>query len=224
MTQALTTNGINWNEIDKVFLDMDGTLLDLGYDSWFWLQYVPEQYALANRMPVTQALEVIRAWINRHHGTLNWYCLDFWSDELGLDIPALKVQVAHLIAVHPFVPAFLDRVGRLGKEIWLVTNAHGKTLDLKMGQTALAGRFHRIFTSQDIGAPKEDLLFWRRLREKNSFDPSRTLLADDTVAVLETAERFGIRFLVQVARFSSARPPATAGRFFSIERFHEIIP
>ena len=75
-----------------------------------------------------------------------------------------------------------------------------------------------------MGVPKEDLLFWQRLREKISFDPSRALLADDTVAVLETAERFGIRFLVQVARFSSARPPAAPGRFFAIDLFHEITP
>jgi len=25
--------GINWGEIDKVFLDMDGTLLDLNFDN-----------------------------------------------------------------------------------------------------------------------------------------------------------------------------------------------
>jgi putative hydrolase of the HAD superfamily len=203
---------------------MDGTLLDRHFDDHFWEEHLPIAYADQRGLGLEEAKEELFGLYRAQEGTLNWTDIDFWSDELGLDIPVLKRQVAHLIAVHPFVPAFLDRVRIVGKEVWLVTNAHGKTLDLKMGQTALAGRFHRIFTSQDIGAPKEDLLFWQRLREKISFDPARTLLADDTVAVLETAERFGIRFLVQVARFSSTRPPAAAGRFFSVEWFHEIMP
>ncbi|MFV8760570.1 GMP/IMP nucleotidase, partial [Yersinia enterocolitica] len=28
---------LNWQEIDTVLLDMDGTLLDLEFDSHFWL-------------------------------------------------------------------------------------------------------------------------------------------------------------------------------------------
>ena len=203
---------------------MDGTLLDRHFDDHFWEEHLPLAYANQRGLGVEEAKEELFGLYRSQEGTLNWTDIDSWSDELGLDIPSLKGQVAHLIAIHPFVPAFLDRMRHLGKEVWLVTNAHGKTLDLKMGQTALAGWFHGVFTSQDIGTPKEDLLFWQRLQAKISFDPSRALLADDTVAVLETAERFGIRFLVQVARFSSARPPAAPGRFFSIEWFREIMP
>jgi FMN phosphatase YigB (HAD superfamily) len=224
LTSPALNRAPRWEEIDTVLLDMDGTLLDRHFDDHFWEEHLPVAYANQRGLGVAEAKEELFGRYRSQEGTLNRTDIDFWSDELGLDIPALKRQVAHLIAVHPFVPAFLDRVGRLGKEIWLVTNAHGKTLDLKMGQTALAGRFHQIFTSQDIGAPKEDLLFWQRLREKIAFDPSRALLADDTVAVLETAGRFGVRFLVQVARFSSVRPPAAVGRFFSVEWFHEIMP
>ena len=35
----------SWNEIDTVLLDMDGTLLDLRFDNYFWLEVVPERYA-----------------------------------------------------------------------------------------------------------------------------------------------------------------------------------
>ena len=35
--------------------------------------------------------------------TLNWTDLDYWSEQLGLDIPLLKHEVDHLIAVHPDV-------------------------------------------------------------------------------------------------------------------------
>ena len=36
---------INWNHIDTVLLDMDGTLLDLHFDNHFWVEYLPQRYA-----------------------------------------------------------------------------------------------------------------------------------------------------------------------------------
>ena len=35
------SDSLNWSGIDTVLLDMDGTLLDLAFDSLFWLQHVP---------------------------------------------------------------------------------------------------------------------------------------------------------------------------------------
>ena len=32
----------DWQEIDTVLLDMDGTLLDLHYDNYFWLTHIPK--------------------------------------------------------------------------------------------------------------------------------------------------------------------------------------
>ena len=41
---------LNWSKIDTVLLDMDGTLLDLHYDSHFWLNVIPQQHALAKNI------------------------------------------------------------------------------------------------------------------------------------------------------------------------------
>lgn len=203
---------------------MDGTLLDRHFDDHFWLEHVPAEYARLRSMDREEAKRELFRRYRSQEGTLNWTDLDYWSETLALDIPALKRQVDHLIAVHPGVVAFLDRVERSGRRVWMVTNAHDKTLALKMEKTALAGRFERIFTSSRIGTPKEDVRFWEVLHRRASFDPARALLADDTPAVLRTAASFGIGFLVQVARFSSTCEPRSSPHFFSIERFTEIMP
>ena len=71
--------GINWDEIDNVMLDMDGTLLDLHFDNFFWLTYLPEHYA--KKFPGQE--EKARHWMSQQlkyrHGSLEWYCTDFWT-------------------------------------------------------------------------------------------------------------------------------------------------
>lgn len=32
---------LDWQQIDTVLLDMDGTLLDLHFDTYFWLTHMP---------------------------------------------------------------------------------------------------------------------------------------------------------------------------------------
>ncbi len=213
-----------WEEIDVVLLDMDGTLLDKHFDDHFWEEYVPQQYAANNGISVEDARGKLLKHYKTHEGTLNWTDLDFWSDELGLDILKLKRQVDHLISVHPFVIPFLDRIREIGKRVYLVTNAHSKTLDLKMEKTLLAGKFDAMITSQDLGAPKERPESWDRLQQLIQFDRRNTLLAEDTIDVLEAAEKFGIRYLVHVSKASSKKPPELSERYYSINTFLEITP
>ena len=40
---------LNWSKIDTVLLDMDGTLLDLHYDSHFWLNVIPAATRISKR-------------------------------------------------------------------------------------------------------------------------------------------------------------------------------
>ncbi len=214
----------NWEQIDVVLLDMDGTLLDKHFDDHFWEEYVPQQYAANNSISVEDAREKLMEHYRAVEGTLNWTDLNFWSDELGLDIPKLKRQVDHLISVHPFVIPFLDRIREIGKRVYLVTNAHSKTLDLKMEKTLLAGKFDAMITSQDLGAPKERPESWKKLQQLIKFDPGTTLLAEDTVDVLKAAEKFGIRFLVHISKPSTRKPPMPSEKYYSIHTFLDITP
>ncbi|MDH5631676.1 MAG: GMP/IMP nucleotidase [Gammaproteobacteria bacterium] len=215
---------IHWPDIDKIFLDMDGTLLDLHYDNHFWLEHVPRRYAEANSLSLQQSKDFLYARFKEDEGTLNWYCVDYWSDQLGLDIPLLKQEVNHLIAVHPHVIDFLKAARAMNKRVVLVTNAHGKVLDIKMNRTQLAGYFDRLITAHDLGLPKEGTGFWVRFQEIEAFDSERTLLVDDSLPVLDAARAYGFRHLLCIHAPDSRAGSRRISAYPAIDTFDEITP
>ncbi len=215
---------IDWQRIDTVFLDMDGTLLDLHFDNHFWLEHVPQRYAQARGLSREQARQELFTRYQDVEGTLEWYCVDHWSRELGLDIALLKQEVDHLISVHPHVVDFLDAMRRLGKKTLLITNAHQKSLALKMDRTKLAGHLDGIICSHDLGYPKESHEFWRRLQQLEPFDTASTLFVDDSPSVLRSAQRYGIEWLLMVLRPDTREPARTTEDFSAINDFSEIMP
>ncbi len=215
---------IDWTDIDTVLLDMDGTLLDRHFDDHFWLEHVPRRYATNRNIPLDRAKELLYSLFRSQENTLNWTDLDYWSEQLELDIPLLKLEVEHLIAVHPYVSEFLLFLRQHGKGIYLVTNAHSKTLNLKMRKTRLGPYFTGIVSAHDLGLPKEEAAFWEKLKEVIPYDPARTLLGEDSETNLASAQTFGISYLVYVSRFSSAVSPKASERFPSIHFFNELIP
>ncbi len=215
---------LDWSTIDSVFLDMDGTLLDLNFDNYFWTEHVPQRYAELHRIDIDAAKAELFPRMKAVEGSMDWYCLDYWSRELGMDVALLKEEVDHLIAVHPHVTDFLDAVRTLGKRMVLVTNAHMKSLELKMSRTQLGGHFDRLICTHTFRIPKERPELWSHLHAIEPFDPERTLLVDDSVPVLESARRYGIAQLVAITRPDSRGPLRQVEGFATIESFEEIMP
>ena len=218
------TELINWQKIHSVFLDMDGTLLDLNFDNHFWQEHVPKRYGERNDLTVEVAKAQIYPRFKSAEGTLDWYCLDYWSNELGMDIAELKQEVNHLIQVHPYVIDFLQAVKRTGRRLVLVTNAHMKSLALKMQQTQLAGFFDNIVISHDLGYAKETPQFWERLNQVEPFSKEATLLVDDSLPVLTAARNYGIAYLLAVRKPDTRQPEKEVLDFKAISSFKEIIP
>jgi len=214
----------NWQEVDWVLLDMDGTLLDKHFDDYFWETLVPGEYARGRGLGLPEACEELFARYKREEGTLNWTDIDFWSRELNLDIPALKEGIRHLIEVHPDSEPFLKYVHNLKKQVILVTNAHYKTLDLKMNHAGLLGYFDYVVSSFDLGAPKELRQFWQALSDKIGFDPQRTMLVDDNREALQAARDYGIKYVFFKAISSSQAEPETSRRFPVLHYFTELMP
>ena len=215
---------ITWDQLDTLLLDLDGTLLDLHYDNHFWLEHVPRRYAEKNALSLDTAKTEVLARYKHAEGTLNWYCVDYWSRELKLDIPQLKEEVEHLIAVHPHVLDFLAAVRALKKRIVLVTNAHGKTLSIKFRRTPLGGHFDAVVCSHDLGLPKEHFDFWEKMQKVQPFVKESALLIDDSLPVLRSASRYGIGQLLAVYKPDSKLPEKDVGEFRAIRSFRELLP
>jgi HAD superfamily hydrolase (TIGR01509 family) len=214
----------DWQDIDTVFLDLDGTLLDLHFDNHFWLEHVPVRYAEKHGLTADEANKALMDRYSEVKGRLEWYCVDFWTQELELDIEQLKHETSHKIAVHPQVREFLQAIRDIGKRIVLVTNAHPASLALKMKKTGLEPYFDRMINAHDIGLAKEHDGFWRQLHIIEPYDPESTLLIDDNLEVLESAENFGIEYLLAVSKPDSQSNIVETQRYVALKSFSEIIP
>lgn len=214
---------IPWQEIQTVLLDLDGTLLDLGFDNHFWRNHVPYCYACKHDLDIEQAQQLVFPRYKQAEGTLNWYCVDYWTRTLELDIVKLKQQQAHRIRPRADALYFLDWLQRKGLDVRLVTNAHRKTLDIKLAQTGIDHYFDLLACSHEYGAAKEHGAFWPAFQSRHPFNPDRTLFIDDNVPVLRSAHNFGIRYLRAILQPDSAQPHKDTEEFVAIHNFTEIL-
>ena len=212
-----------WTAIDTVFLDMDGTLLDLHFDNHFWQEHVPLRWGEKHGLSLEAAKQALYPRFRAVEGTIDWYCVDYWSRELGLDITALKRELTDLIRVHPHVTEFLAVLAASERRAALLTNAHQKVVELKMACTGLDCHFDALICSHAFGVPKEDPRFWPALAEQDGFDPARTLFVDDSLPVLRAARDYGIRHLRAVRRPDTRGAPRQTDEFEVIESFDELL-
>ena len=207
-----------WDHIDTVLLDLDGTLLDLSFDNDFWLSFIPEVYAAAQSLSLEEAKAMLAPRFRACEGTLSWYCIDYWSRELGLDVAALKRTQADRVAWLPGAVDFLVRLRALGKRLVLLTNSHPQVLKIKDEQTGVTGYLDVAISSHVFQAPKESPAFWKAVREVEPFDPQRSLFVDDSPPVLRAARAAGVRWIRGVRRVSDAR----GGQFRPLGDYGEI--
>lgn len=215
---------IDWQSIDTVLLDMDGTLLDLHFDNYFWLHHLPDRYAQAHELDFATAQQELRQYIQQYEGTLNWYCLDHWSELVNMDITLLKEEVKHKIQARPYAEEFLQRLRNLNKKLILATNAHPKSVRLKLDVTHIDQWLDIVISSHEFGSPKEEQAFWQQLQEREAFEPQRTLFIDDTIRVLRSARQFGIAHLVCINKPDSQKPSQASNEFLDIDHFDQILP
>jgi len=209
-------------QCETLMLDMDGTLLDLAFDNHVWLEVVPAEYARQNDLSEDEARAMLYAKMQSLKGELDWYCLDYWSEQLDLDIVNLHRDLNHRIGYLPGAERFLQRVAAHDIRLLLVTNSHRTTLALKTEVTGVVRFFDAIYTSHDLGHAKEEQAFWQVLQEAEDFDLERTLFVDDNVAVLASARTFGISKLLAISKPATDEPQRDISEFPSVAGVREI--
>jgi HAD superfamily hydrolase (TIGR01509 family) len=199
------------HHIDTLLLDLDGTLLDLAFDTHFWHEVVPEYYGRVRGMSAGEALEKeIGPKLRSVEGTLNWYSLDYWSRALDLDLSRIKTEHDSRIAWLPGAQDFLRRQRAAGRRLILITNSAPETLRIKDAKVAIRPLLDAVYSSHEFGAPKEYAEFWLRLRRAETFDPARSAFIDDNPKVLAAARAAGIDTVIAVTDPDSSRAPRGA--------------
>ena len=222
MARSSSINQPEWDSIDAILLDMDGTLLDLSFDNHFWKKAVPSFYAKEKGISLEQSHDYLKQCYDEFSGTLNWYCTDFWSEKLGIDIILHKSRMANQVNLRPGTLEFLTQLRTMGKHVYLVTNAHPETLRVKLEQTSLQQYFDRLYSSHQFNQPKESSAFWSQLEQDMNTPLSRCLFIDDTESILIKGKQSGVKYIVMVEQPDMTEPARENVSLPSINQLTEL--
>ncbi len=214
---------IDWKNIETVLLDMDGTILDLSFDNYFWRELLPKVYAEKNTLSLEQSrLHLTRSYA-KIEGKLQWYCLDFWSEQLQINLAELKDSVREKVAYRPGAVDFLAFLQRENKKTILVTNAHPKSLEIKLLTTNFNQYFAALTSSHEYGYPKEEQDYWKKLQSHLEFNPENTLFIDDSIAILTAAKKYGIKYCYGISQPDLKQDIINTHPFEAIHDFSSLV-
>ena len=218
------STALPWHQIDTVLLDMDGTLIDLHFDNHLWQQLVPERYAERLGLPLAEAKAQIEVHYQAVNGTLNWYCVDYWSETLGLDIRALKQELLAKIQWRPHAIPFLAELRILHRQAGGVGVGEEHQLLARGAQLGLADHLDLMVSTHELGWSKESQHCWQALAQRLAFDPARTLFVDDSERILRAAADYGIGYQLAIQNPDSCKPEQSITAFPAIRDYAELLP
>ena len=213
----------DWDVVETIVLDMDGTLLDLSFDNILWNELLPRRYGEKHGLSQREAEVEVSARLSAAQGTLEWYCFDHWSREFALDVSALEDEISAHIRLRPGAELFLDWLAGSELRVILATNAHPASLRRKLAATGIARHFDATCSAHDVGSAKEEMDFWAALGRLHTFDAESTILIDDNHNVLRAAQRAGFSVVFGIRRPDSRGPELASSEFVCLDSFTELL-
>ena len=188
-----------FKDIECLLIDMDGVILDNAYDNDFWQNQIPEVIADSKSIAFDDAKRLAIQIFNYKKNTKDWYDVDYWSNMLDIDIEAQKRSEKSFsrISLYDGVIDTLSVLKNKTKTI-LITNAHRKTLNIKLEKYNLTPYFDEMVCAHELNYVKEDIQLWYMLRSKYRLDYEKTLLVEDTINNINVGLSAGISGAIYV--------------------------
>ena len=188
-----------FKDIECLLIDMDGVILDNAYDNDFWQNQIPEVIADNKGIAFDDAKRLAIQIFNYKKNTKDWYDVDYWSNMLDIDIEAQKRSEKSFsrISLYDGVIDTLSILKNKTKMI-LITNAHRKTLNIKLEKYNLTPYFDEMVCAHELHYVKEDIQLWYMLRSKYRLDYEKTLLVEDTINNINVGLSAGISGAIYV--------------------------
>ena len=188
-----------FKDIECLLIDMDGVILDNAYDNDFWQNQIPEVIADSKGIAFDDAKRLAIQIFNYKKNTKDWYDVDYWSNMLNIDIEAQKRSEKSFsrISLYDGVIDTLSILKNKTKMI-LITNAHRKTLNIKLEKYNLTPYFDEMVCAHELNYVKEDIQLWYMLRSKYRLDYEKTLLVEDTINNINVGLSAGISGAIYV--------------------------
>jgi putative hydrolase of the HAD superfamily len=218
-----TQHFLDWDKIDDVLLDMDGTLLDRHFDNFFFEEELPRRYATVQGLSFEASRDRLMAMYQSVEGELAWTDLHYWTKRVGIDVVAMHSELAYMIGFLPGAEAFLSELRARGKRIIVLTNAHQAGVAVKAAKTGLDRYVDRIVDAFEVGYLKMRSEYWPACQRLVGFNPKRSLYVDDDESCLDAARQFGISEVVHSAKSSSQLPPVLSSSFASVEQLSQLV-
>lgn len=212
---------MKWNSIETFFLDMDGTLLDLAFDNFFWHEHLPKIYSESKKISFNAAKSEFESMYKKKENTMQWYSLRHWSEVLKIDLLSELLMTKNKIKTLPKAKGFLSLLKKNDIKVFLLTNCPRDMLHVKLSQTKLWGYFDEIVSSEDFNFPKESIDFWDVLNEKYEYNNDTTVFLDDSKNVIDFSLKHGLRNVFLISSPDSSKKDQDTFGYKSIKGVNE---
>lgn len=178
-------------DIKAIIFDMDGTLID-SLDVWAESDRIfLEELGLPYNTSVSQAMKKM------HYNSAcdyikETYSLEMPSEEIGRRIMEIvKDSYMHTIPLKPNVYEYLTAQQKKGIKMCVATSNDKELAVGALKNLGIYDMMEFVITSDEVGIGKETPAIFIKAAEMLGFEPSETLVLDDSVHAVESAKSGG---------------------------------
>lgn len=178
-------------DIKAIIFDMDGTLID-SLDVWAESDRIfLEELGLPYNTSVSQAMKKM------HYNSAcdyikETYSLEMPSEEIGRRIMEIvKDSYMHTIPLKPNVYEYLTAQQKKGIKMCVATSNDKGLAVGALKNLGIYDMMEFVITSDEVGIGKETPTIFIKAAEMLGFEPSETLVLDDSVHAVESAKSGG---------------------------------